>query len=133
MSSYRPYVPSPEPTGYMPSDLLATPQTTYSPVAIYPQPGYPMSVDTRPEHPSATTVLVLGILSFVVGLTAPFAWYLGSKAIKECRTTGMYRPSGTLTAGYILGIIGTVLITVFVAMMLLFITIGMIGWMSATR
>lgn len=76
----------------------------------YVQPGYPPGYPmVLPDHPQATMVLVLGIVGFVVsGLTAPFAWYFGSKARKEIQANpGVYKDSGMLTVGWVLGIIGT--------------------------
>lgn len=80
--------------------------------------GAPSSVGTpaqppasQLEHPKANTVLILGIVGMVA--FAPLAigaWVSGAKAIREVREhPGQYRASGALQAGYVLGIIGTVL------------------------
>ena len=64
------------------------------------------------SHPSGTTVLVLGILSLLLcGLIlGPIAWIKGNKAIKEIDAApGRYNNRGTVNAGRICGIIGTVL------------------------
>lgn len=81
---------------------------------VYPPMLYPQMM-VRPEHPQATTVLVLGILGFVTsGLTGPFAWAIGNKALKEC-DSGMYRVTDQLTVGRILGIVTSILLIVGVA------------------
>src|SRR4051794_37683489 len=55
----------------------------------YGQPGYdqqygPPPVGYAPDHPKATTSLVLGILGIVVcGVLAPFAWQSGKRAVAE--------------------------------------------------
>ena len=74
-----------------------------------------------PEHPRAVIVLVLGLLGLVTsGLTCPFAWALGSGARREMRDNpGRWRPSGMLTAGWILGIVGSVLWLMLIGMILL--------------
>ena len=59
----------------------------------------------------ATTILVLGILSLVVcGLLGPIAWYQGNQELQRI-AAGAVDPStqGTVNAGRICGIIGSVL------------------------
>jgi uncharacterized membrane protein YjgN (DUF898 family) len=72
--------------------------------------GHPNAMVAR-EHPQGTLVLVLGILGvFVAGICAPFAWYLGSKALKEARASGVtYSNQQQLVVGRVLGIIMTVI------------------------
>lgn len=61
------------------------------------------------EHPQGTTILVLGILGWVLcPICSIIAWVMGSGAKKQIRA-GMYRESGSLTAGYILGMVGSIL------------------------
>jgi len=69
----------------------------------------------------ATTALVLGILGFLCcQLCAPFAWYIGSQELKAIRAgTSPVSGEGSAKAGYILGIIGTVLL-LFVGLWFLF-------------
>ena len=101
MSSYQPYPPTQYPGYYVQPE----PNGQY-PVMVYPQVMMP------PEHPQATTVLVLGILGLVVaGILGPFAWYMGNKALAEC-ATGMYTATDQLRAGRVLGIVGTALLIV---------------------
>ena len=85
--------------------------------AYGPYAGGPIA----PKHPSAVTALVLGIISVVgvvicIGtLLAPFAWYLGQKAVSEIdQNPGAYTGRGEANAGKILGIVGTVLLTLVV-------------------
>ena len=73
-----------------------------------------------PKHPSATTSMVLGIIGLAGILTcggvtlvlSPFAWAIGSKAVKEIDAA----PPGTVggrdeaNGGRIMGIIGTILL-----------------------
>ena len=79
----------------------------YPPVG-YPPPGYPMQ---RPEQPQAVTAMVLGILGLVCcGIASPFALWLGRKSMKEIDASGGWLSGrGQAQAGFILGIIGTVL------------------------
>src|SRR5215213_9571473 len=41
------------------------------------------------DHPQGTTILVLGIVGIFFTICAPIAWYLGSRALKEIRASGM--------------------------------------------
>ena len=78
--------------------------------------GYPHTPSALPEHPNAIPSLVLGILSLVVfPPLAPFAWYLGAKGQREVgQNPHAWRSSATLAAGKVLGIIGTVLMSLVV-------------------
>ncbi|WP_051208769.1 DUF4190 domain-containing protein [Propionicicella superfundia] len=93
-------------------------QTPYAAPGI--APGYPMVL---PDHPQATTVLILGILSItVLQLCGPFAWYFGSKARKEIQANpGVYKDGGSLTAGWVMGIIGSILMILWVAFIIIYI------------
>jgi TRAP-type C4-dicarboxylate transport system permease small subunit len=78
------------------------------------------------EHPNGTTVLVLGILSLVVcGLLGPFAWSMGSKALREIEANpGVpWNNRGNITAGRICGIVGTVLLVLQVLVLLAVLTV----------
>jgi hypothetical protein len=91
----------------------------------YGVPGYGYyPAYTPPDHPKATTALVLGLIAVPgtfasCGLTllvAPFAWVLGSQARRDIRNSpGQYDGHGKATAGYVLGIIGTVLLALVIA------------------
>jgi hypothetical protein len=111
--SYQPppYPPSPGPYG------------APSPYGYgYPPPGYGV------EHPQGTTILVLGILSLVVcGLLGPFAWTMGSRALREIDAAppGYFRNRGNVVAGRICGMIASILMIVGVAVLIL--VFGIIG------
>jgi hypothetical protein len=74
------------------------------------------------EHPSGTTILVLGILSLVLcGLLGPFAWSMGNKALAEIdRNPGGYTNRGSVAAGRICGMIATIIMIVVVVFYVLF-------------
>jgi uncharacterized membrane protein YjgN (DUF898 family) len=65
-----------------------------------------------PEHPQATTVLILGILGLVLcQLIAPFAWVMGNRVVREIdASAGRVGGRTTANAGRICGIVGTALI-----------------------
>ena len=75
------------------------------------------------EHPQGTTILVLGILSLVVcGLLGPFAWSMGSKALREMDASpGVWSNRGNVTAGRICGIISSCLLIAGVAFLIVFV------------
>lgn len=78
----------------------------------YP-PGYPQGpVQYAPDHPRATMVLVLGILGIVAcQVLGPFAWWMGKKTLDEIDAAGgRYGGRGAAQAGYVMGVVGTVLL-----------------------
>lgn len=108
----QPYVPPPNP--YQAPNEYAAPQSPYG--SPY-QPAYAGGV--LPEHPSATTSMVLGIIglvgiAFCGGLTlvlSPAAWVVGAKAVREIDASGgRYAGRDRAQAGRIMGIVGTVLL-----------------------
>jgi hypothetical protein len=66
------------------------------------------------NHPKAVTSLVLGIVGVVCcSIAAPFAWSIGKKTVNEIDASGgQMGGRGQAQAGYILGIIGTVLLAI---------------------
>ena len=129
MSDYQVYAPS-APAGLAggqpsyirepgPGVPLGAGQPAY-PVMPYPVSPYPLTrMGALPEHPQATTVLVLGILGLVLsGLLGPVAWYMGDKAKKDC-DAGLYAMTGSLTAGRICGIIATAILILAVVFLVL--------------
>lgn len=87
----------------------------YQQVQPYPYPyAYqPM----QPEHPSSGAIFGLGIASIFVWVTAPIAWYMGSKARKDIAKGAPYRFPGLATAGWVIGIVYSVMMIVFIALM----------------
>lgn len=69
-------------------------------------------------HPNGTTILVLGILGLVgCPILAPFAWHMGSKALREIDASGyVYENRGMVQAGRICGIVGTSIMGAIVAL-----------------
>lgn len=79
------------------------------------QPPYLPRYQVIPDHPQATTVLVLGILGLVLcGVIAPFAWSMGNRVQAEIDAShGATGGRSSANAGRIMGIIGTVLLIVY--------------------
>lgn len=99
MSSTPPPPPPPPPPGVPPAQPPAQPPGGYGTGGV-PQ-----------EYPKGTQILVLGILSLVCcGLLGPVAWVQGNTARKEmaARPDVMWTNRGTVTAGWVCGIIGSV-------------------------
>ena len=90
------------------------------------QPGYPVAY--APDHPKATTCLVLGILGVVLcQVIAPFAWQMGKRTVSEIDASqGRLGGRGSAQAGYVLGIVGTVLLGLF-AIYILFVIVLVLG------
>ncbi len=75
----------------------------------YPPQGY---YQRPPEHPQATTVLILGCLGLAFcGFCAPFAWFKGKKVLAEIDASGgQVGGRSQASAGYVMGIVGTALL-----------------------
>lgn len=67
-----------------------------------------------PEHPNATTVLIVGILSLVVcQFAGPVAWIMGRKALREIDASGgAIGGRSQVLVGYITGIVATALVAI---------------------
>lgn len=78
------------------------------------------------DHPRAMLSLILGILGLVIcGLCAPFAWRIGKGAMNDIDASGgRLGGRGTAQAGYILGLIGTILLIIGVVVLLVVIVTG---------
>ncbi len=86
-----------------------------------------------PKHPSAMTSMVLGIIGLGsillcggIGLVlSPFAWAMGSKAVKEIDAAppGTYSGRDNANAGKVMGIVGTVLLILGVLAIIAFIVL----------
>lgn len=103
-------------------------------------PGYGQAYPSQapmayaPDHPRATTALVLGILGLILcQVIAPFAWVIGKRAVDEIDASrGQIGGRGAANAGYVLGIIGTVLLIGGLLIGILVVTIIGIGtWTSS--
>lgn len=95
----------------------------------YQQNPYTSSLQIM-EHPNSNLVLALGIAGFFfLGITAPFAWYYGSKARGEiARNPDKYISSEKLTIGWILGIVNTIIMISLTVLTLLAITFFIINF-----
>lgn len=94
--------------------------------SAYPSPGAmppPQYAMAPPKHPQATTAMVLGILGLVLcGILAPFAWNIGARAVREIDANPYgYSGRSEANAGKIMGIIGTVLIGISLAFVVLIV------------
>lgn len=87
------------------------------------QYGYGMQA----EHPQATTVLVLSLVGFAVGITWYIGWYLGGQAKKEIEAGAPYRFDGSLKTGYLLSKIMSIISLVFLCIWLALIVFGIGG------
>ena len=114
MSSWGPTPPE-DPSGQQPGwgQQPPPPGSQWGGNAPPPQGQYGY---VRQDHPRATTALVLGILGLVLcGLAAPFAWRIGKGAMDDIdRSQGTLGGRGQAQAGYILGLIGTILLGIAV-------------------
>jgi hypothetical protein len=99
----------------------------------YGQPGYgappPYGYLQPPDHPRATTAMILGIVSLVCcQLTGPFAWVIGGRAVREIDASGgRLGGRGQAMAGKVLGIIGTVLLVLAVLCIVVLVAVGVSG------
>jgi uncharacterized membrane protein YjgN (DUF898 family) len=93
------------------------------PPYAYPQQPYG---PPAPNHPQATTALVLGILGLVVcGLVAPFAWSMGSKTVREIDASGgRWGGRSEANAGKLCGIVGTVMLAGGLLFFVFFLVFG---------
>ena len=91
-------------------------QPTYGAPPTY---GYPAMAVPGPAHPSATTALILGVVSLVGAfmcvlplLVSPFAWAVGARTVREMdENPGRWSGRDSANAGRIMGMVGTVLLT----------------------
>jgi len=121
--------PPAAPQGYGPPPAYQQPP--------YGQPGYGAppenQIQFQPagptiEHPQATLAFVLGLLS-VIGLTilGPFGWYYGNKVVAEIdRDPREFNNRGIAMAGKVLGIIGTVFLSLIVLAFVVLIVIAIV-------
>jgi hypothetical protein len=84
------------------------------------------------DHPEATTILVLGILSLVVcGILGPFAWSMGNRALRDIDasqgTQAALGGRSSVNAGRICGMIATVLLVLGALAVVGVLAIGVSG------
>lgn len=96
-----------------------------------PPLGYPAP---PPDHPQATLILVLGVLGLAFcGILAPFAWWKGRNALAEIDASeGRIGGRGLVYAGYVMGIIGTVIIGVSLLIGLVAVVIVVIAALASS-
>jgi uncharacterized membrane protein YjgN (DUF898 family) len=84
-------------------------QPPYGPPGQFGGPPYAFM---PPDHPQATTVLILGILGLVLcQVLSPVAWVMGNRVIAEIdASNGQIGGRSSANAGRICGIVGTILI-----------------------
>lgn len=101
-----------------------------------PQPGQPApyGYGPPPNHPRATTVLVLGILALAFcGILGIPAWLIGNTTLREIdASNGAIGGRGTVQAGRVCGIIATVLLIVSVVFLIGLIGLFMVGSISTS-
>ena len=98
-----------------------------------PYGGYPPPPYFPPrDHPSATTVLVLGIVGLVAcQVVSPFAWVMGNRVVREIDASrGQVGGRSAANAGRICGIIGTALLAFSVVLIVLALLLAVAGTSS---
>lgn len=111
--------------------MSAPPPNPYQPGPQQPYGGYAVQ---PPQHPQATTVLVLGILGLLLcQLASPVAWVMGGRARREIEAArGQLGGSGMVTAGWVMGIIGTVLLALSLLVVVAAVVIVVIAGLSSS-
>ena len=118
--------------GYPTAPSARVPQQPAWPAVIHDPVSYDYGYNASAnlsEHPNAVLSLVLGIIGLLfLQVLSPVAWYVAAKGKRQmAESPGRWRPSGTLTAGLVLGIIGTIFLGLAVAFI-----VGMIMLMIAS-
>jgi hypothetical protein len=118
-----------------PGDQQPEPQPGYGypPQQGYPPHGYGQPPYRPADHPRATTALVLGLVAVVGGVTCglplvvgPWAWAIGRGAVRDIdREPHRYGGRGMAMAGYVLGVIATVLLVLGILALGLFLVIAL--------
>lgn len=90
--------------------------------------GYARPV-TSSEHPNAVPALVLGLVGlFFMPLLCPVGWFLAARGRREvAENPGRWSSTSTLTAGLVIGIIGTVAWGLFLAAFLGLMMLAFVG------
>lgn len=91
------------------------------------QPGYAYPGGGQlMDHPSASTVFLLGIIGIFFSICAYIAWYMGAQAKKQIETGAPYRWDGNLKTGYMLGKIFSIISIVLFVLTIVLISSGII-------
>jgi uncharacterized membrane protein YjgN (DUF898 family) len=95
----------------------------------YPPPPPGQQPMPPQDHPRATLSLVLGILGILVcGIIAPFAWSIGKRTLAEIdESGGRLGGRGMAQVGYVLGLVGTILLVIGVLVIVVLVVAGVIG------
>ena len=137
------YVPQPY-AGPQPSDPppLGQPAPYLPSPGVAPhQPPYAGYQQVLPDHPQSTMALVLGLVGLIGGfflcgvawIVSPFAWAVGSSALKEIRASqGQMGGEGKAQAGMVLGIIGTVFLILALLVVIGFVVLLVASDTSST-
>jgi len=123
---------SPEPSGWSEPQQFGAlqPVNAQPPMQFGQRVPYGYGAPMLPEHPNSTLVLVLGIVGLLTNFVAfpfisPIAWYLGAKARRDiAHNPGVYSDNGKLTAGLVLGVVGTLLALAFIGFIVLVIVLA---------
>ncbi len=120
---------TPGPSGPYDGYQAGTPGQPGSPYGA-PSPYGAYGGQIVPEHPQATTVLVLGIVSLFFPLLGPVPWVMGGRARREIQESGG-RLGGlqSVTIGWVLGIVMTIM-TALMALMMLAMLLFIVGTFS---
>lgn len=99
-----------------------------------PQPGYP--APALPNHPSATTALVLSLIGLgsialcggLLLVLSPFAWRMGATAVREIDAEpGRYGGRDQANAARIMGLVGTVLLALGIIAIVLLVSLAVVS------
>jgi hypothetical protein len=86
------------------------------------------------DHPQGTTILVLGIVGIFFTICAPIAWYLGSRALKEIKASGItYNNQQQIVIGRTLGIIFSILAIIGLVLAVFFVIIAVVTASQGAR
>ncbi|MFX0574077.1 DUF4190 domain-containing protein [Nocardia nepalensis] len=104
------------------------PPPQYGPSYGYPAYGPP------PDHPQATTVMILGILSLLLcQIIGPVAWVMGKKALNEIDASGgAIGGRSSVMAGYICGMIASILLILTILFIIFIVVLAAIGALDST-
>lgn len=82
-----------------------------------------LQTETDFDHSQATVIFVIGLLSVLMcAFLGPVAFLMGNSYRKNCAAFDV-RPEGLGTAGWILGIIGTIQLGLVLLLVLIYIVI----------